>query len=154
MRRASGARGLGVYLTRNRRLVIRLLSLALSSPLLSCSNDSIEVTDPDEPAAVAGTFKGPYSTTRSPTSLQGTLVLTQIGRDVTGTFATSDSRAFTVAGTVTANAVSATFTLVGGCAGSAVVEIDVRENGAVLDGAMTTSDCIGVTSGAFTLTKQ
>jgi hypothetical protein len=135
---------------------VKPLALAFALLLLSaCSEGSVDTDDPVAPANAAGTFKGPFTSSRNPGTHEATLILTQAGRNVSGTFVSNENNAtFQVSGEVTGTKLMAQFGRGGNCVANTEAEIDITQNGTVLVGTYVTTDCVGQYSGAFTLTKQ
>ncbi|HYV96449.1 MAG TPA: hypothetical protein VE967_03225 [Gemmatimonadaceae bacterium] len=132
-------------------------ALVLAAALIAaCSNSAVDVKDPDPPANVAGTFKGPFTSQRAAgTTYAATAVIDQNGRTLTGTFtATDNSGVAQIEGTVDKQRINATFRTSGTCPATITAVIDAVTNDTVLVGTYTAQDCIGSYTGGFSLTKQ
>ena len=119
---------------------------------LACSDES----GPDVPQ-LQGTWIGTYTNSAAPgTVYEGVLQLTQDDETVTGTLTTNAGRAASVSGSVSGDRLTATFTYTDGCAGTASTTADLADDQVppVLTGNYTSSDCLGETSGGYSLEKQ
>ncbi len=104
---------------------------------------------------ITGTFQGQVTASPAPGAVtQATLVLTQSGTAITGSYSDENGRSATVAGTLSGTHVDGTATYTDACGGSATSDSDVSNNGNTLTGTFTANDCIGLYTGSFTYTKQ
>lgn len=99
--------------------------------------------------SLTGTWSGQYGG-----ASQGTLRLTETGSAVAGSLATSAGRTATVTGSVTAQHFSGAFSFTDPCGGTASTAADIVSNGAGLVGTYAGADCLGPTSGGYTLARQ
>lgn len=108
------------------------------------------------PTDFDGTWAGSYTNSTSPTALQAELQLDQSGDQVTGTLTVSSGRSATVDGSVSGDQLEATFTYTDGCEGEATTTADLIDERvpAELEGTYSSSDCVGETTGAYSLVKQ
>jgi hypothetical protein len=130
----------------------RFLGLALIVLLLACGDSS----DPDEPQ-YQGTWSGSYTNSASPDVVfQAALQLSQDGDDITGTLTTDAGRSATVGGEVSGDQMEATFTYTDECDGTATTAADLVDetDPPSLTGTYSSTDCLGETTGEYSLIKQ
>jgi hypothetical protein len=130
----------------------RFLGLALIVLLSACGDSS----DPDEPQ-YQGTWTGSYTNSASPdVAFQATLQLSQDGDDITGTLTTNAGRSATVSGSVNGDRMEATLTYTDGCDGTATTTADLVDetDPPSLTGTYSSADCVGETTGGYSLLKQ
>jgi hypothetical protein len=106
-------------------------------------------------SSVAGTWIGDYTSSASPGSMfQGVLQLTQSGTTVTGTLTTNAGRSANVSATLNGLQLSGTLTYTDACTGSATTTADIVQSGSRLTGSYSSTDCLGPTTGGYSLVKQ
>jgi hypothetical protein len=117
---------------------------------LACGDESFPGA-----SSVAGTWIGDYTSSASPSStFQGVLQLTQSGNTVTGTLTTNAARSANVSGTMNGLQLSGTLTYTDACTGSATTTADIVQSGTRLTGSYSSTDCLGQTTGGYSLVKQ
>jgi hypothetical protein len=130
----------------------RFVGLALIVVLSACGDSS----EPDEPQ-YEGTWTGSYTNSASPdVGFQATLQLSQDGDDITGTLTTNAGRSATVSGSVSGDQMEATLTYTDGCNGTATTTADLGDETVPpsLTGTYSSTDCVGETTGGYSLVKQ
>jgi hypothetical protein len=132
--------------------MIRFLGLALIVLLSACGDNS----EPDTPQ-YQGTWTGSYTNSASPDlEFQAELELSQDGDDITGSLITNAGRSATVSGSVSGDRMEATFTYTDECDGTATTEADLVDetDPPTLTGTYSSTDCLGETTGGYSLIKQ
>jgi hypothetical protein len=87
---------------------------------------------------------------------QAELELSQDGDDITGSLITNSGRSATVSGSVSGDRMEATFTYTDECDGTATTEADLVDetDPPTLTGTYSSTDCLGETTGGYSLIKQ
>jgi hypothetical protein len=137
----------------------RYLSLAAALVLLGGCDELDGITAVTngasiQPTSLSGRWVGDYSSNVSFTTAQAVMELTQTGGSVTGTLTINGARTANVGGTVTGNRFTGNWSYTDSCGGNANTTADLLQNGTRLSGTYTSSDCLGVTTGGYNLTRQ
>jgi hypothetical protein len=122
--------------------------LALVLFAASCGGDG---SGPNT-SSLTGTWIGDYTNSADPGSVyQGVLQVTQSGTTVTGTLTTNAGRSANLSATLSGTQLSGTLSYTDGCTGSASTTTDIVQSGTQLTGNYTSSDCLGQTTGGYSL---
>ena len=127
---------------------IRLTALLL---LPACGG----VTGPE--IDVTGIWVGSYT---APTLLlpsvtyNGVIEFVQSGSKIAGNLTTNAERSAIISGSISGTRITATFTYMDTCGGSASAMADVTGYGTRLSGTYTSNDCLGTYSGSYNFSKQ
>ena len=135
----------------------RVLGLTLIVLLAACGDDE----GPEDPQ-YQGQWTGTYTNRSQPdVFFQAVLQLTQNDRSITGTLTTTTatpnaSRSATVNGEVSGDQLEATFSFTDQCGGTASSTANLVDetNPPSLEGDYTSNDCLGDTSGEYSLVKN
>jgi hypothetical protein len=133
--------------------MMRIRGLALVILLWGCGDDG---SGPDE-NQFEGTWSGSFTNSAFPTQeFEAVLELSQEDDEVTGTLTTSSDLSATVSGTVTGDQLELTFSFTDVCSGSATSSAELVDETIPpsLEGSYTSDDCLGGTSGEYSLIKE